>query len=75
MTTTAYRPSNGTEGAWFRREFCEKCKNNDFESALCEILIASMIYQVEDDEYPKEWIRHEDGGVECTAFNAKDGAK
>lgn len=62
-----YRPSNGTEGAWFHGEFCFKCRKHS-EEKPCQILGKTFIYDVEDKEYPRQWQRHEDGGVLCTAF-------
>lgn len=60
-----YRPSNGTEGEYFIEAHCCKCikdRNHD-----CAILAATMAYTLDDPEYPKEWVRVDDGPM-CTAY-------
>ena len=59
-----YRPSNGTEGDWFMSEFCFKCAAFN----ICKILPATMAFDVDHPKYPKQWIRDEEDGVECTSF-------
>ena len=56
-----YRPSNGTEGMSFIESFCDQCihekfvhTNND-DDLKCEILSNTMIYDLNDPEYPSEW--------------------
>lgn len=66
-----YRPSNGTEGMIFEEQFCDRCVKNDPEKG-CEIQLNAFCYQIDDPQYPKEWI--EDGNLEnprCTAFEAR----
>lgn len=57
-----YRPSNGTEGAYFIEEFCVRCwydRNED-----CPILAASFIEQV------KEWVMDDDHtNARCEQFH------
>ncbi|TAA18213.1 hypothetical protein EA658_13780 [Pseudoxanthomonas winnipegensis] len=75
MTAQKYRPSNGTEGEGFICEFCGNCARSDHaqpdaddDSLLgCEITGRTMLYDVEDPEYPAEWIWD---GLEprCTAY-------
>lgn len=53
-----YRPSNGSEGADFMADFCDKCKrdrafqldpaNNDG----CSIAAHTMAYQIDHPDYP-----------------------
>jgi hypothetical protein len=66
-----YRPSNGSEGEWFRSMFCDRCaldKNED-----CEILAKTFYLDVDDPEYPKEWVADEKyENPTCTAFTAKE---
>ncbi|MDQ3288657.1 MAG: hypothetical protein M3Q42_10445 [Pseudomonadota bacterium] len=62
--TEKYRPSNGTEGDGFMAQWCDRCA----KLADCEIVTATMAYDVEDDEYPGEWIEDEANGPRCTAF-------
>lgn len=67
--TEKYRPSNGAEGESFFSAWCEKC-DNDSKEPLCEILTRSMAFDIEDQEYPVEWVCT-DKGPECTAFVEK----
>lgn len=72
MSKRKYRPSNGTEGEMFMERFCYQCVHEEYgESELCDILTRTMIYDVEDDKYPDEWVYGDDGPV-CTAF-VKEG--
>ena len=64
----AYRPSNGSEGIVFEGEFCEKCEHE----MKCGIYLDVMRLDVDDPNYPKEWVQDDEGGNEkCTAFTAK----
>lgn len=62
-----YRPSNGTEGEIFQEQFCYQCKN-DSEEEGCDILLRSMVHQINEPEYPTEWIYDENKQPVCTAF-------
>lgn len=69
-----YRPSNGTEGMDFMEQFCVRCKKDEDER--CPILGRTMAYQVDEPEYPVEWIRDDDGrNPRCTAFEAKEAVR
>ncbi|MGJ8619594.1 MAG: hypothetical protein ACSHWN_04625 [Methylophilaceae bacterium] len=73
VRTGKYRPSNGTEGDIFYAGWCARCINDnpqDFD--LCPILGNTMCYDLDDDEYPNEWV-WEDSRPICTAFVAVDG--
>lgn len=61
--TRPYRPSNGTEGELFCEEWCYLC----IHEVECEILTRTFIHDINDPEYPKEWIQDDDG-PQCTAF-------
>lgn len=74
-----YRPSNGTEGAFFCERFCNHCihdRNQD-----CDIFARSLSWNIGDDNYPKEWVcewsEADDGfpicNPECTAFEEDKG--
>ena len=68
---TLYRPSNGTEGLVFQDHFCVRCIYDGDEGRVakyCDILSRTMIYEIEDPEYPREWIYDKDGQPICTAF-------
>lgn len=70
-----YRPSNGTEGAWFINAFCAQCSRSehnlhpDDASKLvgCPILDRTFALDVDDPDYPSEWIEDENG-PKCIAF-------
>jgi hypothetical protein len=60
----------------FMDRFCDRCEKDaryrettDGEDG-CPIAAASMLYEVGDPEYPKEWIVDDDGlsNPRCTAF-------
>lgn len=74
-----YRPSNGTEGMSFISQWCGNCKrdrvaNGSVEADdakdedLCQIVAATFAHDIDDPEYPVEWIRDADGRPCCTAF-------
>jgi hypothetical protein len=70
-----YRPSNGTEGDYFQNDWCEKCardqafRNNPDSGDGCPIVAATLIFDIHESEYPKEWIEDDDGSnPRCTAF-------
>lgn len=61
-----YRPANGSEGLYFTAQFCEVCvKDANFS---CDIYTKTMIYGVDEKEYPAEWTYDEAGNPVCTAF-------
>jgi hypothetical protein len=67
--TRPYRPANGAEGDIFEINFCHKCKrfeNNKNEP--CHIFYSALIHDVDDPEYPKEWVMEEIYSERCTAF-------
>ncbi len=69
-----YQPSNGTEGMWFCEKFCERCIHEKYSHTFndddkkCDILTRSMVYGVNDPEYPKEWIYDDSDEPTCTAW-------
>lgn len=73
-----YRPSNGTEGMWFISEFCEHCRREnpgDVETRKCKILTKTMLYDVNEKDYPKEWTYDEKGDPTCTKYEYHDWNK
>ncbi|HYG06492.1 MAG TPA: hypothetical protein VD865_08765 [Stenotrophomonas sp.] len=70
-----FRPSNGTEGACFIEAFCCQCARSEHlqpdacadSPAGCLILDLTFLHDIEDAEYPDEWICDE-AGPRCTAF-------
>lgn len=63
-----YRPSNGIKGACFISHFCCECERDRDEN--CDILARTFAFNIDDKEYPVEWIRGENGPT-CTAFIPK----
>ena len=68
-----YQPSNKSEGCAFIAANCEKCKNELFvhtqneDHLKCDILSRTMIFSINDPEYPEEWNYNEDGNPRCSA--------
>jgi hypothetical protein len=61
-----YRPPNGEDGMIFMETFCDRC-SKDITNA-CTILFGSLSYDIDDPEYPKEWVYDADRNPTCTAF-------
>ncbi len=72
--TKPYRPSNGTEGMWFMSQFCERCHYDQKYQRTqdgkygCKIIMLTHVYNIDDPEYPKEWVQDEAGNPTCTKF-------
>jgi hypothetical protein len=70
----SYQPSNGTEGWFFECKFCDNCTKdkqrhtNDTNDPSCEILLSAMCFDINEPEYPKEWIYNDKNEPTCTAF-------
>jgi hypothetical protein len=69
----SYRPSNSTEGEMFMEDFCYQCVHDweyqqTMETGGCEILAKTMAFNIDDEEYPKEWVRDNKGYPKCTKF-------
>lgn len=73
-TWKPYRPSNGTEGMQFQSAFCDNCHydGNVENGKGCLILAKTMIFQLEDPEYPKEWVKNELLEARCTKFKSRE---
>lgn len=67
-----YQPVSGMEGAEFMSVFCDRCTRDqafrDGTGDSCPIAAATMVFDVEDDEYPAEWVYRDDTPT-CTAFD------
>lgn len=68
-----YRPSNGTEGDCFMSAWCANCHRfsgeyEGFDEKECEIVLRAYAFDIDDDEYPDEWIYGENGEPICKAF-------
>lgn len=49
-------------------KFCDNCRNDDpGNDIFCEILARAMAFDVDDEEYPSEWIIDTVGPI-CTSF-------
>ena len=72
MKEKLYRPSNGTEGDYFMGKFCYQCihDNPDYNVSAprCDIMTATMCYDINDKEYPKEWTYDDNNEPICTKF-------
>lgn len=71
-----YQPSNGTEGEGFYASFCERCeRDRAFREGApedgCEIIVRTLVLDVDDPEYPSEWTYDADDMPTCTAFVAE----
>lgn len=68
-----YRPANGTEGEAFEAQWCANCwRDAAFsygDGDSCTIIADAMAFDVDDPEYPKQWII-EAGRPLCTAFES-----
>ena len=75
--TRPYRPSSGTEGAYFMAAFCDQCVHDaafrDGTGDSCPIAANTICYDLDDAEYPNEWA-YRDGEPVCTAVT-RDPAK
>ena len=69
-----YQPSNGTDGCAFVERFCEHCIHEKFihtqkgDDKKCNIFTKTLVYDVKDKEYPKEWVYDENDNPTCTAW-------
>jgi hypothetical protein len=75
MSKKRYRPANGSEGEWFKAQYCHRCTRDNFYPTEdpkkgCKILLKTLIYDKDDEEYPEEWIYDENGKPTCTAFHS-----
>lgn len=77
--TIPYRPSNGTEGATFERDFCGRCEyskeerrpNADMADG-CTIQGNAMVYDIGHPLYPKEWVTDPNfQNARCTRFRVE----
>jgi len=64
MENKKYRPANGSEGEAFKCIFCYKCKHE----IGCEIELASIIYDIDDINYPEQWKYNNENNPICTKF-------
>lgn len=74
-----YRPSNGTEGDLFFAAWCGKCQRDKAmregcaieecdDSERCDLIAATMIFDVDEPGYPTEWQYDKTGQPSCTAY-------
>lgn len=72
-----YRPSNGSEGADFCERWCANCVHDNYdmvtgEGESCEILMRTLVFDLDDSEYPEEWQREPGQAPRCTAFHDRN---
>ena len=73
-----FRPSNGTIGCAFIEDWCGTCARDEYRSygkdpdgidtRRCDIVERTMLYQIDDPEYPAEWTYDADENPCCTAY-------
>jgi hypothetical protein len=59
-----YRPSSGREGEAFMSSHCYQCiherwihfQDEDRDEDKCDIMSRSLVYEIDDPRYPKEWV-------------------
>lgn len=71
LTGNRYKPSNGSEGMWFENEYCMNCLNCDPDpngKKQCQILFRAFWYDIDDNEYPVEWVYDENDKPMCTEY-------
>lgn len=66
----AYAPSNATEFDLFYSQVCETCTKDD--DGHCPIIMHSMVFEITDEQYPKEWVINNNGNPTCTGYLDKD---
>lgn len=62
-------------------QFCDRCKHDhEYQITMnadvaCKIIANSMAFNVDEDEYPDEWIVDDDGlsNARCTKFELYKG--
>ena len=67
MVGKPWRPSNGFEGEIFTGCVCASCKKCPADEPGCDIALNTLIYDIGDAEYPKEWVYGDDGRPQCEA--------
>lgn len=68
-----YQPSNGSDGMAFMSEFCEQCMfDNSQKKVYCDVLNRTMIHDIKDEEYPKEWVYDGNFKPTCTKWKKWD---
>ena len=66
-----YQPSNGTEGMIFTDQYCMQCKHcdpNPEGEKQCDILLRTLVHDINDEEYPSEWTYSEKDVPVCTKW-------
>ena len=66
-----FRPSNGVEGEIFHNNFCDRCEKL-FGPVNCKIPLSTMAFDIDEPEYPKEWVYDGKSLPTCTAFENKE---
>ena len=67
MDKKLYRPGSGTEGMIFMDKFCHRCIHDGDFNNPCQIILKTMIFDLDDKEYPKEWVL-ENNQPKCIKF-------
>jgi len=71
-TSHLYHPSNGVEGEIFMDTYCSRCeRDRAYREGIgdsCPIIAATMVFDIGDPGYPREWIMDANDEPTCTAF-------
>lgn len=59
-----WRPSNGTDFDLFSAAMCHNCQGKD----SCMIVPLTKAFNVDDEDYPEDWVINDAGQPTCTAF-------
>jgi len=65
-----YRPSNGTEGEMFQEKNCLKCVYWGIGLG-CPIYLQTIMFAVDEDDYPNQWRYDKDDKPICNCFWGK----
>lgn len=79
MDNRQYRPSNGTEGAAFIEKWCGTCARDKVcsegkdidectDDELCDILAKTFVFELDNPNYPGEWVYDQHGRPYCMAW-------
>ena len=70
-----FKQSNSDQGSCFESDYCLNCRryrrSKQTDDYYCRIRLYTFAYDIDDPEYPSEWIYQEDGSPTCTAFDDK----
>lgn len=73
-----YIPNNNTEGELFYDIWCNRCERDrlyrENAGSGCDILLLSLVFDIDDPLYPSKWTYDNNGVPICTEFISVDYA-